>query len=127
MIGLNWRRGAFRLWVMASVLWCVAVFSISLLENQKANESQTATVAPGCKNGASICEPWQRDWATVPSLKLKPDTVVTEQGTIMQPNGVSTWEAIIRAAPGAIALPLAVLVVGASLFWAFAGFRRDVP
>ena len=34
MIALNWRRGAFRLWLIASVLWCVGMFSAALLGNK---------------------------------------------------------------------------------------------
>jgi hypothetical protein len=28
--GINWRRGAFRLWIIASVLWCALAFSVAL-------------------------------------------------------------------------------------------------
>jgi hypothetical protein len=40
--------------------------------------------APPCKNGAATCEPWQRDWS---KGDLKPGSVVTKQGTIVQPSG----------------------------------------
>ena len=33
MIALNWRRGAFRLWLIARV-WCVGMFSAALLGNK---------------------------------------------------------------------------------------------
>jgi len=215
--GLNWRQGALRLWVIASVVWCGAVFSAGLLQNKNVSwfpaespmvhvkisdtvtwdypaewgvqrirddlqkrlaaedekdrewaahvpaslkadcraipratpfvdqpadcvrllfvehgdtlavpsgwESQIVTV-PVCKNGVSSCEPWERDWG---KGGLKPGSVVTEQGTIIQPNGVSAWRVIAAATPWAIAPPLAVLALGASLFWAFAGFRRGSP
>ena len=65
-------------------------------------ESQIET-APGCKNGASSCEPWERDWGK---------------------GSMSGWRVIAVATPWAIAPPLVVLALGASLFWAFAGFRR---
>jgi hypothetical protein len=210
--GINWKRGALRLWVITAVVWSVAVFTVGLLQNNNVSwfsadsqavhvkisdtttwdypaewgvqrirddlqrrlaaedakdrewathlpvslkekcsaipsntpfadqpadcvrlffskdsravpsgwESQIET-APGCKNGASSCEPWERDWGKGgPKL----GSVVTEQGTIIQPNSVSAWRVIAAATPWAIAPPLVVLALGASLFWAFAGFRR---
>lgn len=125
MSGINWRRGALRLWIVASVLWCLAVFSISLLENEKANQSQTTIAAPGCKDSASVCKPWQRDWSTFGDLKA--GAVVIDQGTVTQPDGVSVREAVFGATPWAVAPPIAALVMGASLVWAFAGFRRVAP
>jgi hypothetical protein len=126
--GLNWRRGALRLWVIASVLWCGAVVSIGLLENKNTSwlpaESPMATTAPACKNGASSCKPWERDWRNWDKGDLKSDTTVTEQGTIIQPTTVSAWRIIAADMPWAIAPPLVALALGASLFWAFAGFRR---
>ncbi len=29
-VNVNWKRGALRLWVIASVLWCASVFSLAL-------------------------------------------------------------------------------------------------
>jgi hypothetical protein len=52
-------------------------------------ESQIAA-APVCKNGASSCEPWERDWS---NGELKPGSVVSEKGVVIRPNGrVATWE-----------------------------------
>ena len=34
---LNWRRGALRLWVIAAIVWCVAIFSERLLQNKNAS------------------------------------------------------------------------------------------
>jgi hypothetical protein len=44
-----------------------------------------------------------------------------EHGTI---TGVSAWRLLAAAAPFAIAPPLVVLALGASLAWALAGFKR---
>ena len=122
--GINWRRGLLRLWVIASVLWCVVVFSLGILENKTASRESRVALAP-CKNGASSCEPWERDWGKVGGLK--PGSIVTEQGIVTQPNGGTAWEAIAAITPWAIAPPLVVLVLGASLCWAFVGFRRVSP
>jgi hypothetical protein len=35
--GINWRRGALRLWAIGAVVWCVAVFSVGLLQNENAS------------------------------------------------------------------------------------------
>jgi len=42
--GINWRRGALRLWVIASALWCGAVFSIALLEHKNTNSFPAASL-----------------------------------------------------------------------------------
>ena len=78
--------------------------------------------ASACKNGLSSCEPWERDWGT---HNLMPGLVVTEQGTIINPNEASAWRVIAAATPWAIAPPIAILTLGALLFWVFAGFKRD--
>lgn len=44
--------------------------------------SRIETAAPACKNGAENCEPWERDWG---KDKPIPGSVVTKQGTIVQP------------------------------------------
>jgi hypothetical protein len=54
-----------------------------------------------------------------------PGLVVTEEGIIINPNGASAWRTIAAATPWAFAPPLVVLALGASLFWVFAGFKRD--
>jgi hypothetical protein len=51
----------------------------------------------------------------------QPGLVVMEHGTI---TGVSAWRLLAAAAPFAIAPPLVVLALGASLAWALAGFKR---
>ena len=87
-------------------------------------ESQIVT-APTCKNGTSTCEPWERDWSN--GGLLTPGSIVTEQGTIIQPNrrlARSGWETVGGATTWAIVPPLGVLALGASLFWALSGFQR---
>jgi hypothetical protein len=88
-------------------------------------EAQVLT-APACKNGASSCEPWERDWSKIGRV-LKPGATVTDEGMIRQPDGISAWGIIAAVAPWAIVPPLVLLALGASLFWAFAGFRRSTP
>jgi hypothetical protein len=29
--GINWKRGALRLWIVASALWCAVVFAVALV------------------------------------------------------------------------------------------------
>jgi hypothetical protein len=43
---------------------------------------QTST-APPCKNGASACQPWERNWS---NLDLQPGTIVTVKGDISPPH-----------------------------------------
>jgi hypothetical protein len=54
-----------------------------------------------------------------------PGFVVTEEGNTINPSGASAWKTIAAATPWAFAPPLVVLALGASLFWVFAGFKRD--
>jgi hypothetical protein len=41
------------------------------------------TLAPPCKNGAATCDPWERVWG---KAGLKPGSIVTKQGTVVQPH-----------------------------------------
>jgi hypothetical protein len=124
MLDVNWRRGAFRTWVVLSAVWCGGAFSIEFLQHNRAvspNAAPQEQRAPPCKNGAATCNPWERDWGT---RKPEVGSVVSPEGKITPRLDVSVWGRMADAAPLAIAPPLAVLLFGASLFWAFAGFRR---
>lgn len=45
--------------------------------------ARTPLSPPPCKNGAASCEPWERDWS---KIDLKSGTIVTKEGTIVQPH-----------------------------------------
>jgi hypothetical protein len=54
------------------------------LPSSQTKDAPQTPAPPPCKNGAANCEPWQRDGSQV---DLKPGSVVTKRGTIVQPSG----------------------------------------
>jgi len=210
--GINWRRGALRLWVIASVLWCAVVFSVVSVGLTTDNVSWFPADSPATihvrisdsetwdypanwgvqrirddlrKRLAAADEKKYRDWAAqVPAARkaecraIPPTTPFADEpddcvrlafvnDVLTAPLGrwsekmsrapkdvelwvrSSTapkdwvravpmgWESQIRKAPmsawwiiavamaWAVGPPLVVLAFGASLLWAFAGFRRS--
>jgi hypothetical protein len=79
---MNWRRGLFRLWIVGTVLFVIAVAFISYGDIKGEFDAV-----------AYVIEPTPAPWETL-----------------------GWWAAI------AFGIPLAVLVLGASLVWAFSGF-----
>jgi hypothetical protein len=47
------------------------------------SRSSNSTSAPPCKNGAAICDPWERDWVKGP--KPQPGSTVTREGVVITP------------------------------------------
>jgi hypothetical protein len=49
--GIAWRRGAFRLWIVASVLWCAVMFSLPLSDANVTWSTTAAHTSPEVKSG----------------------------------------------------------------------------
>ena len=176
--GINWRRGAVRLWILASVLWCAAVFSVGLINTNVTwlPPESPATVHVRISNTETRDYP--AEWgvqrirddlqkrldeekrelaaqrAAFPvarqiecrAFESKPYPDVPADcnwffysapnflDLLEVPSGwesqietalVPAWKAIAVAMPWAVGPPLVVLALGASLFWVFAGFKRE--
>jgi len=141
---MNWRQGLFRVWILASILWVVVVtyqklrtIDVSMpwtephmvhagngtypsdwgisrirLAVQKNLDAQNARAFKenGCPSPerAAFCNP-----ILVPDDSWKKDVPLT------------LWETAITLAPLAAGPPLAAVLLGAALSWAFVGFSRS--
>jgi hypothetical protein len=174
--GINWARGLLRLWIIASVAWCLAIFSLRLsIEKVTWLLSQTM-VHVKISNTEQIDYPaewgvqriredlekrmvaWDqkdRDWAAQLSESRKAECrpLIDLKFADYPPNlkedclrlffvgghhgwhgGWESqvealpklgWNVLIAAAPLALGPPFVLLVLGASILWAFAGFKRS--
>jgi hypothetical protein len=102
---MNWRRGLFRLWIVGSVLFVLAVAFISYSEIMQQFDDAATIAAHQAAQAAS--QPVE-DGLTVYEVGIGPPPAPWAT--------LGTWASI------AFGIPLAVLVLGASLVWAFSGF-----
>ena len=88
---MNWRRGLFRLWIVGAVLFVIAVAFISYTEIKEQFDAAAAIAAERLTDA--------------------------EVGI----GGPAPWTILAMWASIAFGIPLAVLILGASLVWAFSG------
>ena len=150
---MNVRRGMFRLWAIGSVLFAIAVGAVSYssitAEFRNANTDWDTEAAKfggysllpaDCskargvagtdytysKNDA-LCWYKTEDFRRLyPEYKDLSDAVLSEKvyAKAGQPlRHFHPWIKVMTTAGMAFSVPLAVLALGFSLFWAFAGFR----
>lgn len=117
---INWSRGWFRLWVVATLLWLAAVAVFLVVSPQiawhlRGPGTETFPV-PACKSGQPTCTPWDRNWDGV---ELPAGTIVSNEG-FTPPGAYSPW----RVAPVALVPPGALFIVGWLTGWVVAGFRK---
>jgi hypothetical protein len=153
---MNLRRGLFRLWIVAGILFAlgVAVVSYSGIRDEFRVAAWDNSGAATDKWGGYVLLPTACDevrgnagtdystseslcWYTIKDFRrLYPeykdlsnaalsDKLYTKAGRPI--NHGHPWTALMEAAGVAIGVPLAVLVLGCSLLWAFAGFRGATP
>jgi hypothetical protein len=110
-VSLVWtfRRGLFRLWVVAAVLWAVGAGSAAWYLYPKPELDWVPPEVPPWEQGEHR-DPWER------ASGSKPEDIAQNQR-----------EAIVAAALVGLLPPIVVLVVGAAFVWAFRGFNPDVP
>jgi hypothetical protein len=58
------------------VLSCISAIQYSQYKNKQ-------VMAPACKNGETVCQPWERDWKS--SDNLQKGSTVTSDGKIILP------------------------------------------
>lgn len=151
---MNIRRGLFRIWLVASVLFvlCVAGFSYNGIRQEFRNAStdwgwdEYMLLPVDCEKarGASGAnyEVGKDDglcWYKVKEFRrLYPEYKDLQTGTLSEKlyakvgrplKKIHPWRKVMETAGIALGGPLAVLALGASLLWAFAGFRgsRERP
>jgi hypothetical protein len=101
---MNWRRGLFRLWIVGTALFVIAIAFISYSEI-KGQFDDAATIAA---HQAAQAASQPVDGLTDYEVGIGPPPAPWAT--------LGTWASI------AFGIPLAVLVLGASLVWAFSGF-----
>ncbi len=62
MTSLNWRRGAFRLWIVVSALWCAGVFFAGLLENKDARRFPAGSPVVHVKISNTVTWDYPAEW-----------------------------------------------------------------
>ena len=149
---VNWRRGLFRIWVIASILWIGVVIafgwqavqdpyvgSFAFIEGRGdtpwAYSSTEAAAARKAKLDGTMREISVKGGApgiTYFTTEFD-DNALTARMEQLAPLMVGFYAAeqernrpntIIGAGLAAIVPPIVVLILGAALFWALSGFRR---
>ena len=92
---MNWRRSLFRLWIVGSALFVIAVAFISYTEIKEQFDAAAAIAAE------------------------RPNRPLTDAEVGI--GGPAPWTILAMCAGIAFGIPLAVLIIGASLVWAFSG------
>jgi len=117
---MNWRRGLFRLWIVGTVLFVIAVAFVSYSDIKEEFEDASATHQP-----VTDPEVIKRFEESRLGTTLKP---VTDPALIKRLERTPhPWATLGMWASIAFGIPLVVLVLGASLVWAFAGFAAKRP
>ena len=93
---MNWRRGLFRLWIVGTALFVLAVAFVSYTEIKEQFDAAAAIAAE------------------------RPNRPLTDAEVGI--GGPAPWTILAMCAGIALGIPLAVLALGASLVWAFSGF-----
>jgi hypothetical protein len=117
---MNWRRGLFRLWIVGTALFVIAVASLSY-SGIKAEFEAAVAFKQFKQTGPRTFE------FTSPEGKTHelsgPEGATAEQAwEILQQMGGHPWVSVGWSAAVAFGIPLVVLILGASLVWAFSGF-----
>jgi hypothetical protein len=149
---MNLRRGLFRLWIVGSALFVLAVAFVSyseikkqfdaaaLMHVLKANEVAVPVLcadARGTANADYFIEHNDNCWYAMskfrrlyPEYKDLSDNELTRKlypaRGLPAPNGLpNPWATLGTWASIAFGIPLAVLALGASLLWALSGFADE--
>jgi hypothetical protein len=111
LAAMNWRRGLFRLWIVGAALFVIAVVVISYRDiKEQFDAAQLETIRSQLDTSRPLPQ-WTDD-------ELRAYIAMPRQITPT----VAPWFLLGLWASIAFGIPLAVLILGASLVWAFSGF-----
>src|SRR5262249_35924951 len=125
---MNWRRGLFRLWIVGSVLFVIAVAFVSyrdikaefdrpkpnkIFEVQAPEGRTFGLKAPDMQTAAAIANKLPKGFV--------PDKPLLTDYDVFAPDP-KPWASVAWVAGIAFGIPLVVLILGSSLVSAFSGF-----
>lgn len=111
---MNWRRGFFRLWLVAAVLW-LAVFSF-VVKDKVAWEAKVLWANFNCYPTEEELEEMRQ---------RAPEDFVPVIGEQCVEHRAERIERLARYGAAMLSPPLGVLVLGIVGFWIARGFRRN--
>jgi hypothetical protein len=124
---MNWRRGLFRLWIVGSALFVIAVAFVSYGEIKREFDR------PGPNKIFEVQLPDGRTFevkapdmqSATAMVKALPEGFVLDKPELSDADvglAPNPWVTVGMWAGIAFGIPLVVLVLGSSLVWAFSGF-----
>ena len=149
---MNWRRGCFRLWIVGSALYVIAVAAItsSEIKSKFENLDRSDWVRLGERLVPARCseargamgkdfslrmETPDTCWYELPNFRLRyPEhndlsdrdlvtKLYTAVGKPLPP--AHPWATLLNWIGIAVGIPLLVLILGAAMGWAFSGFKAS--
>ena len=116
---MNWRRGLFRLWIVGTALFVLAVAFIGYSDIKA--EFDAAARAPKLVTDPALIK--QLDAAPPDETKpFDPDEFLRKYDPDYIRHRPNPWATLGVWASVALGVPLAVLALGSSLVWALSGF-----
>jgi hypothetical protein len=103
---MNWSRGLFRLWLVASILWVALVAAISWQDVRGYFELRSAAqrLGPSATDPSTTTEIARAELMVLRQLDAK-------------------WSSVVFAVGTGAGVPVVIFLIGAGVLWAFRGFR----
>ena len=119
---MNLRRGLFRLWIIGSALFVLAVAFVGYSGIKEQFTAVASTFEVQLPDGRTF-EVQAPDMQTATAMvKTLPENFVPDKPLRAMPN---PWATLGMWASIAFGIPLAVLALGSSLLWALSGFAAE--
>jgi len=128
---VNWRRELFRLWIVGTTLFVLAIAFISYNEiRSQFTTSSKKTFVVELQDGRTfhIRAPDMQTATAV--VKKLPEGLVPDKPLLSEADvglAPKPWATLATWAGIAFGIPLVVLILGSSLVWAFSGFAAKRP
>jgi hypothetical protein len=123
---MNWRRGLFRLWIVGSALFVLAVAFVSYSDiKQKFDRQPNKIFEVQLPDGRTYDVKAPDMQSAIAIVKALPEGFVPDKPELSDADvglAPSPWVTLGTWAAIAFGIPLVVLALGSSLVWAFTGF-----